>query len=91
MTVAYLRSTINQICLPCEDRKLGLDDLNPDDDEQQGANNEDDELQQGLQDSIGETVFTLQDLPQCVEQQGQGELRAAWQEGKRNSQLNMNI
>lgn len=52
--------------LPGEDRKLGLNDLNPDDDKQQGADDEDNELQQSLQHGIGETVFTLQDLPQCV-------------------------
>lgn len=34
--------------LPGEDRKLGLDDLDPDDDEQQGADDKDNELQQGL-------------------------------------------
>lgn len=77
---------MGQCCLPGEDRELGLDDLDPDDDKQQGADDEDDELQQSLQDSIGETVFTLQDLPQCVQQHGQGKLRVG-QEGRVNSTL----
>lgn len=72
-------------CLPGEDRKLGLDDLYPDDDEQQGADDQDDELQQSLEDSVGETIFTLQDLAQCVQQHGQGELKGAG----RKSQLNI--
>lgn len=51
--------------------------MHSDDDEQQGADDEDNELQQSLQDSIGETIFTLQDLPQCIQQHGQGKLRVA--------------
>lgn len=51
-------------CLPGEDRKLWLDDLDPDDDKEQGADNENDELQQSLEDSVGEASFTLQDLAQ---------------------------
>lgn len=49
-------------CLPGEDRKLRLDDLDPDDDEQQGANDKNNELQQSLEDSVGEASFALQDL-----------------------------
>lgn len=64
-------------CPPGEDRQLRLDDLDPDDDEQQGADDQDDELEQSLQDGVGEAVFALQDLPQRVQQHGQRELRAA--------------
>ena len=46
-------------CLPGEDGKLWLDDLDPDDDEEQGADDENDELQQSLEDSVGEASFTL--------------------------------
>lgn len=63
------------IFLPGEDRKLRLDDLNPYDDKQQGADDEDNELQQCLQDSTRESIFTLQDLPQSVQQHGQCELQ----------------
>lgn len=49
-------------CLPGEDRKLWLDDLDSDDDEEKGADDENDELQQSLEDSVGEASFTLQDL-----------------------------
>lgn len=51
--------------------------MDPDDNKQQGADDEDNELQQRLKDGIGETVFTLQDLPQRVQQHGQGKLRVA--------------
>lgn len=40
--------TVWEICVPGEDRKLGLDDLDPDDDEQQGADDKDDQFQQRL-------------------------------------------
>lgn len=36
---------MEKLYLPCEDRKLRLDDLDPDDDKQQGADDEDYELQ----------------------------------------------
>lgn len=65
----------HDFCLPGEDRKLWLDDLDPDDDEEQGADDENDELQQSLEDSVGEASFTLQDLAQRVQQRGQCELR----------------
>ena len=51
--------------------------MDSDDDQQQGADDEDNELQESLEDSIGETVLTLQDLAQCVQQHGQGKLRIA--------------
>lgn len=47
---------------PGKDRKLWLDDLNPDDDEEQSADDENDELQESLEQSVWETSFTLQDL-----------------------------
>lgn len=62
--------------LPGEDGKLGLDDLDPDDDEQKGADDQHDELQKHLKDGVGEPVFTQQDLPQCVQQQWEGKLGA---------------
>lgn len=70
--------------LPGEDGQLWLDDLHPDDDEQQGADDQDDELQQSLQDSIREAAFPLQEAPQRVQQHGQGELREQ-QQGKKHT------
>lgn len=67
--------------VPGEDGKLGLDDLDPDDDEQQRANDEDDELQQRLEDSVGEAVFTPQDLKNRVQQHGQGKLEGKGRRG----------
>lgn len=61
-------------CLPGEDGKLRLDDLDPDDDEEQGADDEDDELHQRLEDSVGEPSFALQDLAQRFQQRGQSKL-----------------
>lgn len=61
-------------CLPGEDGELRLDDLDPDDDEEQGADDENDELHQRLEDSVGEPRFALQDLAQRLQQRGQRKL-----------------
>lgn len=61
-------------CLPGEDGELRLDDLDPDDDEEQGADGENDELHQRLEDSVGEPCFALQDLAQRLQQRGQRKL-----------------
>ena len=80
---------MRKCCPPGEDRKLWLDDLDPDDDEQQGADDEDNELQQSLQESVGKTIFTLHNLPQCVQQHGQGKLRVAFRiKARRKSWFN---
>lgn len=52
-----------------------MDDLYPDDDQQQGADDEDYELEECLQDDVGETIFTPQHLEESIQQHGQCELR----------------
>ena len=59
---------------PGEDGELGLDDLDADDHQQQGADHEDHELEESLQDSVGEAGFIPKHLEEGVPQHGQREL-----------------
>lgn len=86
--ISWLCACSYEVGLPGEDRQLGLDDLDPDDDEQQGADDEDDELQQSLQDCVRETVFTLQDLSHSVQHHGQSKL---WMAKRRNNRSQVNF
>ena len=51
-----------------------MDHLDPDDDQQQGADHQHHELEEGLQDGVGEAGLIPEHLEEGVRQHGQREL-----------------
>lgn len=73
--MAYKSAELIGLAIPGENGQLRLDDLHPDDDQQQGADDEHDELQQRLQQGQGEAVLALDDVAERLQEQRQRELR----------------